>query len=127
MIIVRYFRLAAIMLLAACWAHASGTNPFTDVNALGKTGSSAPGPTNWRILTLGVCTSSSGPCDGSGNVNVSLTNSQVYDGNVGVSPSGKLILNKSNIVESVYLDGAGNNTQFTNTTSHVYGSMNQTG
>jgi hypothetical protein len=37
------------------------------------------------------------------------------------------VLNKSNIVESVYLDGAGNNTQFTNTTSHVYGSMNQTG
>jgi hypothetical protein len=102
--IVRSGVLAAVILSAANLVHATGINPldpFADLNA------GAAGPTNWRILTLGGCTSTSGPCN-TGTTNLTINkNSQVYDGNVGVSPSGNLTLatNGSKIVGNVYMDG----------------------
>jgi hypothetical protein len=122
---------AAVILSAASVAHAVTVDPFAALNG------GAAGPTNWRILTLGGCTASTGSntnlatgCN-TGTTNFSISkNSQVYDGNVGVSPGaagggGNLTLANtgSKIVGNVFVDGTNKYTVPAGT--NIFGTISQ--
>jgi hypothetical protein len=119
--------MVAAVLSAGSLAHANTSDPFAALNG------GAAGPTNWRILSLGGCTASGNlatGCDtGTSNVTM-LTNSQVYEGNVGVSPSGNLSLSGTGteIKGNAYVDGTNKYTlgSGTSITGNIYSNSSGT-
>ena len=126
-IIVRSFVLAAAILSAVSQVHAGSVDPFIALNAGGA------GPTNWRVLTMGSCTAAANltvtACDGATAENVNITtNSQIIEGNVGISPIGNLSMSGagSAIRNTLYIDtgvGGANNRYSLGTGTNIYGGI----